>query len=80
VQDFLRENGKIFLHQNGGIAMRRFFACLLTLLFLVSVGLLSACSGNGEPKKKADRGESDWSASGVVKDIEEMKKAADKKN
>jgi hypothetical protein len=60
--------------------MRRFFAYLLTLLFLVSVGFLSACSGNGEPKKKADRGESDWSASGVVKDIEEMKKAADKKN
>ena len=60
--------------------MRRFFACLLTLLFLVSVGFLSACSGNGEPKKKGDRSESDWSASGVVKDIEEMKKAGERKN
>jgi hypothetical protein len=60
--------------------MRRFFACLLTLLFIIGVGFLSACSGNGEPKKKADRSESDWSASGVVKDIEEMKKAGERKN
>ena len=60
--------------------MRRFFAYLLTLLFFVSVGFLSACSGNSEPKKKADKSESDWSASGAVKDIEEMQKAAEKKN
>ncbi len=60
--------------------MRRFIAYLLTLLFLVSVGFLSACSRNGEPKKKADRSESDWSASGAVKDFEEMQKAAEKKN
>ena len=60
--------------------MRRFFAYLLTLLFFVSVGFLNACSGNGEPKKKADRSGSDWSASGAVKDIEEMQKAAEKKN
>ncbi len=60
--------------------MRRFFVCLLALLFLVNVGFLGACSGNGEPKKKADKSESDWSASGTVKDIEEMQKAAEKKN
>jgi hypothetical protein len=60
--------------------MRRFFVYLLTLLFFVSVGFLSACGGNGERKKKADKSESDWSASGAVKDIEEMQKAAEKKN
>ena len=60
--------------------MRRLFVCLLALLFLVSLGFLTACSGNGEPKKKADRSGSDWSASGAVKDIEEMQKAAEKKN
>jgi len=60
--------------------MRRFFISLLTLVFLIHVGFLSACGQNGEPKKKADRSESDWSASGTVKDIEEMQKAAEKKN
>ena len=60
--------------------MRRFFTYLLTLLFLVNVGFISACSKNGEPKKKTDKSESDWSASGAVKDIEEMQKAAERKN
>ncbi len=60
--------------------MRRFFAYLLSLLLLVSLGFLGACSKNDEPKKKADRSQSDWSASGAVKDIEEMQKAAEKKN
>ncbi len=66
--------------QNGGIAMRRFIACLLALLFFASVGFLSACGKDEEPKKKADKSQSDWSASGTVKDIEEMQKAAEKKN
>jgi hypothetical protein len=44
------------------------------------LGFLISCSGNGEPKKKTDKSESDWSASGTVKDIEEMQKAAEKKN
>ena len=74
------QGDNIFQRQNGGIAMRRFFAYLLALLFFVSVGFLSACGKNGEPKKKADKSESDWSASGTVKDIEEMQKAAEKKN
>jgi hypothetical protein len=60
--------------------MRRFFVYLLTLLFLVSLGFINACSGNGEPKKKADRSGADWSASGAVKDIEEMQRAGEKKN
>lgn len=60
--------------------MRRFFVYFLTFLFLASVGFISACGKNGEPKKKADKSESDWSASGTVKDIEEMQKAAEKKN
>jgi len=59
--------------------MRRSIALLVTLLFVVNLGLLAACSGGGgEPKKKADKSESDWSASGVVKDIEEMKAAGEK--
>ncbi|HVO66009.1 MAG TPA: hypothetical protein VMT12_05935 [Syntrophales bacterium] len=59
--------------------MRRFIAILLTLIFFVNLGFLAACSKNEEPKKKADRSESDWSASGAVKDIEDMQKAAEKK-
>jgi hypothetical protein len=59
--------------------MRRSIALLVTCLFLVNLGFLGACSGGGgEPKKKADKSESDWSASGVVKDIEEMKAAGEK--
>jgi hypothetical protein len=58
--------------------MRRFFVFMLALLFIVSIGFLVACGDGGEPKKKSDRGESDWSASSVVKDIEEMKKASEK--
>lgn len=59
--------------------MKRFVPYLLAFLFVVNVGFLAACSGGGgEPKKKADRSESDWSASGVVKDIEEMNKASEK--
>jgi hypothetical protein len=66
-------------NQNGGLAMRRSIALLVTFLFLVNLGFLGACTGGGgEPKKKADKSESDWSASGVVKDIEEMNKASER--
>lgn len=59
--------------------MKRSIALLVTFLILVNLGFLAACSGGGgEPKKKADRSESDWSASGAVKDIEEMKAAGEK--
>ncbi len=60
--------------------MKRIFALLLCLLFVVGVSFLAACNGGGEPKKKADKSESDWSASGVVKDIEDMKKASERGN
>jgi len=59
--------------------MRRSIALLATFLFLANLAALGACSGGGgEPKKEGDRSESDWSASGVVKDIEEMKAAGEK--
>ena len=59
--------------------MRRSIALLVAFLFFVNLGFLAGCSrGGGEPKKKADRSESDWSASGAVKDIEEMKAAGEK--
>lgn len=58
--------------------MKRFFTLLVILLFIVNVGFLTACNGGGEPKKKADKSESDWSASSVVKDIEDMKKASER--
>jgi len=44
--------------------MRRFVPYLLAFLLFVTVGFLAACSGGGgDPKNKADRSESDWSAS-----------------
>jgi hypothetical protein len=59
--------------------MRRSIALLVTFLFLVNLGFLGAYSGGGgEPKKKADKSELEWSASGVVKDIEEMNKASER--
>jgi hypothetical protein len=59
--------------------MRRSIVPPVAFLFLVNLGFLVGCSGGGgEPKKKADKSESDWSASGVVKDIEEMKAAGEK--
>jgi hypothetical protein len=58
--------------------MRRFLLFGLMSLILVNLSFMTACNGSGEPKKKADRSESDWSASGYVKDIEEMKKAGEK--
>lgn len=56
--------------------MKRLWVWITFLAFLLNVGFLTAC---GEEKKKAsNRSESDWSASGVAKDIEEMKKAGEK--
>ncbi len=58
--------------------MRRFVTLIFVLLIVVAVNFMAACNGGGEPKKKADKSESDWSASSVVKDIEEMKKASER--
>ncbi len=51
---------------------------LMALFFCLSLALAS-CGGSEAPKatpKKGDRSGSDWSASGQVKEIEEMQKAA----
>ena len=58
--------------------MRRFLLFGLMSLIIVNLSFMTACNGGSEPKKKADRSESDWSASSYVKDIEEMKKAGEK--
>jgi ABC-type nitrate/sulfonate/bicarbonate transport system substrate-binding protein len=55
-------------------------AILMALVFCLSLAL-TACGGSEAPKpaaKKGDRSESDFSAQGMVKDIEEMQKAAQK--
>jgi hypothetical protein len=59
--------------------MRR-IAILMALVFCLSLAL-TACGGSETPKpaaKKGDRSESDFSSQGMVKDIEEMQKAAQK--
>jgi hypothetical protein len=51
---------------------------LMVLIFCLSL-VLASCGGSEAPKatpKKGDRSGSDWSASGQVKEIEEMQKAA----
>jgi hypothetical protein len=58
--------------------MRRFLTLILIVLISVAVTFSTACNGGGEPKKKADKSESDWSASSYVKDIEDMKKASER--
>ncbi len=53
---------------------------LIALVICLNLALV-ACGGNDAPTpaaKKGDRSESDFSASGMVKEIEEMKKAGDK--
>jgi hypothetical protein len=69
---------KYFTVKNGGALMRRFVTLIFVLLIVVAVNFMAACNGGGEPKKKADKSESDWSASSVVKDIEDMKKASER--
>jgi predicted lipoprotein len=56
------------------------FAILMVVVFCLSLAL-SACGGSEPPKpaaKKGDRSESDFSAQGMVKEIEEMQKAGQK--
>ena len=55
-------------------------AILMVMVFCLSL-TLTACGGSDAPKpaaKKGDRSESDFSAQGMVKDIEEMQKAGQK--
>ena len=55
-------------------------AILMALVFCLSLAL-TACGSSDAPNpaaKKGDRSESDFSASGMVKDIEEMQKAGQK--
>jgi hypothetical protein len=55
-------------------------AILMALIFCLSLALAS-CGGSDTPKpaaKQTDRSESDFSATGMVKDIEEMNKAGEK--
>ena len=54
-------------------------AIVVALIFALS--LVLACGGSEPPKpaaKKGDRSESDFSAQGMVKEIEEMQKAGQK--
>ena len=56
------------------------FAILMAVAFCISLAL-SACGGSEPSKpaaKKSDRSESDFSAQGMVKEIEEMQKAGQK--
>jgi hypothetical protein len=71
--------GKIAGIQEGGDVMKR-FAIIIALIFCFSLAL-TACGGSDAPKpaaKKGDRSESDFSAQGMVKEVEEMQKAAQK--
>jgi hypothetical protein len=55
-------------------------AILMVPMLCLSLAL-TACDGSDAPKpatKKSDRSESDFSAAGMVKEIEEMKKAGEK--
>jgi hypothetical protein len=55
-------------------------AMLMAVIFCLSLAL-TACGGSEAPKpaaKKGDRSESDFSAQGMVKEVEEMQKAAQK--
>ena len=57
--------------------MKKFLSFIVSLALLVSVSIFASCNSN-EPKKKISKEDQDFSSAGMIKDIEEMKKAAEK--
>lgn len=57
--------------------MKKFLSFFVIIALLVSVSFFASCNSN-EPKKKTSKEDQDFSSSGMIKEMEEMKKAAEK--
>jgi outer membrane murein-binding lipoprotein Lpp len=57
--------------------MKKFFIFFVVLAVLAGASLLVSCNSN-EPKNKAAKEDQDFSSSGMIKEMEEMQKAADR--
>ena len=57
--------------------MKKFFTFFVILAVLAGACLFTSCNSN-EPKKPGAKEDQDFSSSGMIKDIEEMNKAAER--
>lgn len=57
--------------------MKKFFTLFIALTVLTGSCLLASCNNN-EPKKKVAKEDQDFSSAGMIKEMEEMQKAADR--
>jgi hypothetical protein len=61
----------------GADVMKKFLSFIVIIALLVSVSFFASCNGN-EPKKKISKEDQDFSSSGMIKEVEEMNKAAER--
>jgi hypothetical protein len=57
--------------------MKKILSFFVMIALLVSVSFFTSC-GSNEPKKKTSKEDQDFSSAGMIKEIEEMNKAANK--
>ena len=57
--------------------MKKFLSFFVMIALLVSVSFFAACNSN-EPRKKTSKEDQDFSSSGLIKEMEEMNKAAER--
>ena len=57
--------------------MKKYFTFFVVLAVLAGTCVLTSCNNN-EPKNKVAKEDQDFSSSGMIKDIEEMNKAAER--
>ena len=57
--------------------MKKYVVYFVIIVVLASSSFLVSCGSSNEPKKSVAKEDQDFSSSGMIKDIEEMQKAAD---
>jgi hypothetical protein len=57
--------------------MKKLLSLFVGIALLISISFLASCNSN-EPKKKVSKEDQDFSSAGMIKEMEEMKKAAEK--
>ena len=60
--------------------MKKYFTYFVILALLAGTCLVASCNSSNEPKKPGAKEDQDFSSSGMIKEMEEMQKAADRAN